>query len=263
MSLGTSGTLFGVTQQPAGADTPLAPFCDATGQHLPLACTMSCTGVLTQVLRECCPDGWTHEEACKRLQNDEVGIGCNGVTFLPFLGGERTPNWPHAEGALLGLTAQTINKEKLGLLWYRACMEAITFCLADTLQCFPDDKMEKLYVVGGGARNPFWRQMIADIMECQLVFPMETESAALGAAFQAGAAAERSPVKENVTKQNIPMESGKVEPTVENAEAYKQAFERYRSLGKLLFGKDCLLILNRRRLFLGNQSLTCKILLSF
>lgn len=115
-------------------------------------------------------------------------------------------------------------------------MEAITFCLADTLQYFPDAKLKKLYVVGGGAKNPFWRQMIADVMQCQLVFPMETESAAIGAAFQAGAAAEGIPIKDYVATQSIPMEPVKVEPIVENTAAYEKAFERYRSLGKALFG---------------------------
>ena len=238
MSLGTSGTLFGVSESPAATNTPLAPFCDATGQHLPLACTMSCTGVLTQVLRECCPEGWTHEDACQRLQNGEIGIGCNGATFLPFLGGERTPNWPHATGALLGLTAQSLNKDTLGLLWYRACMESITFCLADTLQYFPESKLDKLYVVGGGAKNKFWRQMIADVMQCELVFPVEPESAALGAAFQAGAASKGIPVKDYVAQQNIPIETSEVKPNEENAAAYMNAFERYRLCGGKLFGQN-------------------------
>ncbi|CAB9528839.1 Xylulose kinase [Seminavis robusta] len=243
MSLGTSGTLFGVSDTPAPLNTPLAPFCSACGQHLPLACTMSCTGVLTQVLRECCPKGWTHEDACERLsESTSIDIGCNGLTFLPFLGGERTPNWPHATGALLGLTQQTMtngDNNLLGLLWYRACMEAITFCLADTLQYFPSGKkLDKVLLVGGGAKNPFWRQMIADVLQCPLVFPVETESAALGAAFQAGAAATGTSVKEYVLQQNIEMEPAEVKPSPDNFKAYEVAFERYRSLGHKLFGKD-------------------------
>ena len=243
MSLGTSGTLFGVSDTPVPTNTPLAPFCDATGQHLPLACTMSCTGVLTQVLQECCPRGWTHETACQKLEDakDTIGIGCNGVTFLPYLGGERTPNWPHATGALVGLTAQSVKAQDdhLSLLWYRACMEAITFCLADTLQYFPNkQRLDKMYVVGGGAKNPFWRQMIADVMQCPLVFPVETESAALGAAFQAGAAATGVSVKDFVLQQNIPMEPQVVEPNPANFEAYEKAFQRYRSYGQSMFGRQ-------------------------
>lgn len=50
-----------------------------------------------------------------------ISIGCDGVTFLPYLGGKRTPNWPHATGALLGLTHQTISKNTqhydLLILW--------------------------------------------------------------------------------------------------------------------------------------------------
>ena len=219
---------------------------------------MSCTGVLTQVLRECCPKGWTHDIACQKLMmmRAQIGIGCNGVTFLPYLGGERTPNWPHATGALLGLNSQNMNNNNnngsaeesddddtgshhyLGLLWYRACMEAITFCLADTLQYFPEGsrKLNKLYVVGGGAKNPLWRQMIADVLQCPLAFPVEAESAALGAAFQAGAAAKGIPVEEYVARQKIELEPTVVEPNPENFHAYAEALDRYRRYGQKLFG---------------------------
>ena len=200
---------------------------------------MSCTGVLTQVLEESCPKGWTHEDVCRRLQNEssEIVIGCDGVTFLPYLLGERTPNWPHATGALLGLTSKHLKREHLGLLWYRACMESITFCLVDTLRYFPKNArtLEKLYVVGGGAKNPLWRQMIADVMQCKLVFPVETESAALGAAFQAGAAADGVSVKDYVCRQAIDMEPNVVHPISANFDAYQKAFQRYRTLGQALF----------------------------
>jgi xylulokinase len=228
LSLGTSGTLFGVSRNPAPLNTPLAPFCDATGNHLPLACVMSCTGVLTQVLNEWCPDGWTHEDASEAAGN--IPIGCHGLTFLPYLSGERTPNWPHATGALLGLTSQ--NFQQTPGLVYRACLEGITFLLADALHYFPS-KVDTLYVVGGGARNPLWRQMIADVLNCKLVFPVEAESAALGAAFQAGAAATGQDVADYVLQQNIELEKETVEP--KNHQEYQEAFERYRRLGKALF----------------------------
>jgi xylulokinase len=234
LSLGTSGTLFGVSNTPVSLNTPLAPFCDATGRHLPLACVMSCTGVLTQVLNEWCSSSssvpWSHEEASQEAA--KVPIGCHGITFLPYLGGERMPNWPHATGALLGLTPANLKYAQDPAVLYRACLEGITFLLADALQYFPES-VDQLLVVGGGAKNSVWCQMIADILNCELRFPLEAESAALGAAFQAGAAATGTDVADYVRQQTIPIKPNIVEP--ENPEAYQDALEQYRRFGTALF----------------------------
>ena len=164
--------IFAVSDQPIPTNTPLAPFCDATGRHLPLACTMSCTGVLTQVMKELCnPPFKSHDEASKAAST--VPIGCHGITFLPYLSGERTPNIPDATGAILGLTQANIQYANDPAVIYRACMEGITMVLANALKLFPN-KIDTLLVVGGGANNPLWRQIIADSLNCTLMFPLET-----------------------------------------------------------------------------------------
>eukprot|EP00980_Cylindrotheca_fusiformis_P015924 scaffold4661_cov108-Cylindrotheca_fusiformis.AAC.7 len=234
LSLGTSGTIFAVSDTPVSDSPVLAPFCDATGRYLPLACTISCTGVLTQVLNEY-TDWSSHEEASRHAAS--VGIGCHGITFLPYLGGERTPNWPHATGALLGLTASNLKYASDPAVVYRACLEGITFLLADALSHFPNkDTITTLLVVGGGAKNPLWQQMIADILNCELRYPLETESAALGAAFQAGAAATGAMVDDYVQKQNLERN-----PTVtvpKNHEEYQDAFQRYKHFATRLFDRS-------------------------
>jgi xylulokinase len=111
-------------------------------------------------------------------------------------------------------------------------MEGITFVLANALRYFPDT-VDTLLVVGGGANNPLWRQMIADVMNCKLIFPLEAESAALGAAFQAGAAATGLDVAGYVREQNIPMRPEIVEP--QNHKAYQEVFQRARRFGEALF----------------------------
>ena len=249
LSLGTSGTVFGVSKTPVNSlEAPsLAPFCDATGNYLPLACIMSCTGVLTSVLNEWCPSDWSHTDATTAA-TENVEIGCSGITCLPFWGGERTPNIPHATGAFLGITPTNLkqqhgkdedysvlsNDEYRGAVLYRACMEGITFCLADALRQFPNhETITTLYVVGGGSKNPLWRQMIADIFNCRLVFPVETETGALGAAFQAGAAATGTDVADFVQQQTILFEPTIVEPQYH--ELYQEAHERYRKYVKLLY----------------------------
>jgi xylulokinase len=245
LSLGTSGTIFGVSDSTVETGTPVAPFCDATGKYLPLVCVMSCTGVLNSVLENWCTSPgtkMTHEEATKLAE--KIPPGCNGLTFLPYIGGERTPNWPHATGALLGLTPQNMNCMSGGSpgLVYRAAMEGITFLLAEALDqmresCGDGFNPKSLFVVGGGSKNSFWRQMFADVFQLELRFPLEPESAALGAAFQAGAAVTGIDVDQYVLKQKVDMEETVLKPTTDEStiQIYKDAFKKYKVLSKKLF----------------------------
>jgi xylulokinase len=99
VSLGTSGTLFGVSGAPiVDATGAIAPFCDATGAWLPLVCTLNCTRAAEEA-REAF--GLSQEEATRLAAQEEAG--CRGVNFIPYLAGERTPNWPNSSGAILGL----------------------------------------------------------------------------------------------------------------------------------------------------------------
>ena len=97
VSLGTSGTVFGYSSTPViDATGAVAPFCDATGGYLPLLCTMehqSRRGAAALVRPRPRADG----------QARRIGPpGCDGVRFLPYITGERTPNWPDATGASVG-----------------------------------------------------------------------------------------------------------------------------------------------------------------
>jgi len=288
LSLGTSGTIFGVSESsqfskedhvlptsslssspsyssspPLSSSSSIAPFRDATGRYLPLVCVMSCTGVLNCVLKNWC--SMDHEEAIVLAK--DVPVGCHGLTFLPYLGGERTPDWPHATGALLGLTPQnmvcmggghtTSTKTSAGIL-YRCAMEGITFLLADALeemllscrqrqQQGKDDNHDhdqydntdtpSIMVVGGGSKNPLWRQMLADVLGVNLLFPTEPESAALGAAFQAGAVATGVNMIQFIDQQPVPVEDVTVTPTTDptTLQMYRHARQRYREYSTKLF----------------------------
>lgn len=79
---------------------------------------------------------------------------------------------------------------------------------------------QSLLFVGGGSQNKLWRQMLADVMQVELFFPLEEESAALGAAFQVGAAVHASgghgcSVEEYVLRQPIAMREESVRPTTD------------------------------------------------
>ena len=229
MSLGTSGTLFGASdtavEDPSGT---VAPFRDATGRYLPLLCLQNCTNVLKEVAMSY---SMGHDELTSLAAKEPVG--CHGVTFLPYLTGERTPNWPHATGCLLGLGPGAMRP---GLV-YRAAMESVTFAMRagfERMQAL-GVHCDELRLVGGGSKNALWRRIIADTFGLTLRFPAEAESAALGAALQAAAASEGADVGEYVASHAPPLLGEDMQPDPSMRAAYDAAFERHQRLGRQLF----------------------------
>lgn len=234
LSLGTSGTLFGAAPEPILDKTgTICAFCDAAGQALPLLCTVNCTGATEEVRRLC---GLDHDQLA--MLAAEEAPGCEGVTFLPYLQGERTPNWPHATGTVLGLRPGLM---RLGLL-YRAAMEGATFSLLQGLQEMKERggvQTTELRLVGGGSKSQIWRQIIADAFQLPLRFPIETETAALGAALQAAALVTCTAVGKFVANEGQPqLEQKALQPNLDKANIYNEAFQRFVRLGTSLFGPD-------------------------
>jgi xylulokinase len=236
VSLGTSGTLFGplaACPPPAVvASGAVAPFCDATGGWLPLLCTLNCTLPAEEVRAAF---ALSHDEAAAAAAS--VPPGCGGVTFLPYLAGERTPDWPHAAGALTGLRASHLASP--GLL-YRAALEGATFGLVAGLDLLrrTGAPASSLRVVGGGAKSALWRRIVADAFGLPVLVPVETEAAALGAALQAGAAAAGAGVREFVAAAAPPLDDGaRVDPDAGVAAAYAEAMARFGAVGEALYGE--------------------------
>ncbi|PRW34012.1 Xylulokinase [Chlorella sorokiniana] len=232
LSLGTSGTLFGPSSKPVlDPSGTICPFADATGAWLPLLCTLNCTGVTEEVrltVGKCLDhDSMTNEASVEPP-------GCHGVTFLPFINGERTPNWPQATGSVLGLRPGLMRP---GLL-YRAAMEGATFTLLAGMQRMKDYGLAatELRVVGGGSQNRLWRRIVADAFQLPLRFPAEPEAAALGAALQAAAVHTGTPIADFVEAHPPPLEPGVLQPQHTTAAAYDEAFRRHQRWGACLFG---------------------------
>ncbi|GIM00695.1 hypothetical protein Vretimale_5633 [Volvox reticuliferus] len=183
LSLGTSGTIFAKSPIPILDPTGvICPFCDATGAYLPLLCTLNCTRVLEEV-REAF--GLDHTALTALAEKEPAG--CGGVIWLPYMIGERTPCWPHACGALFGLRAGSLRP---GLV-YRAAIEGATLSLLSGFRRMVRAGLQpsrRLRLVGGGAKNALWRQVVADAFQMEVLLPAEPDSAALGAALQVGAA---------------------------------------------------------------------------
>lgn len=177
VSLGTSGTVFSFTAGPAiDPKGEAAAFCSSTDGWLPLACTLNCTSATEWVMGLL---GLDRSEFEARLQSSMPGAA--GLTFIPYLNGERTPNRPAGFGILSGLQSFHTSTELV-----RAVVEGLTFGLAYAMRALSRAGIEPgaVTLVGGGAASEAWSQIVADVFRLPVHRPALTEAAALGAALQ-------------------------------------------------------------------------------
>ncbi len=181
ISLGTSGTVFAVSDAPTtDASGAVAGFADATGRYLPLVCTLNATRVTDAV------GAWLgadHAELDALALAGPTGAG--GVSLLPYLDGERTPNRPDAHGMLTGLRTGT-TREHLA----RAAYEGVVCGLLDGLDSLRTVDVAvdgRLFLVGGGARSAAYPRIVADLAQRAVTLVEATELVALGACVQAAA----------------------------------------------------------------------------
>jgi xylulokinase len=229
MSLGSSGTVYAYTDQPQISEqASVATFCSSSGGWLPLICTMNLTNA-TGAIREL----FAMDIAAFNLAVDQAPIGAQGVSMLPFLNGERVPALPHATGSILGLDATNLTQANL----CRAVVEGTTFGLRYGLDLLRDSGIQStdIRLIGGGAKSPVWRQIVADIMGTPVICTEHAEAAALGAAIQAAWCYSNAVGAEPETLSSLCARcvaldaSSKTRPVAANVIAYRQVYERYRS----------------------------------
>ena len=179
VSIGTSGTAYAVAAEPAADESGLvAGFADATGRFLPLVATVNAARILTVTAR--------------LLGTDPSGLsslalaapaGAGGLTLLPYLDGERSPNRPDASGVLRGLTSTNTTPENLA----RAAVEALLCSLADAIGNLADCGIiaQRVILIGGAARSEAVRRIAPAIFGVPVTVPPPAEYVALGAARQA------------------------------------------------------------------------------
>lgn len=224
-SFGTSGTLYGVADKPViDGQGEVAAFCDSTDQWLPLVCTMNVT-VVTEQVREMF--GWDLKQLEAAVAT--VPAGADGVTFLPYLNGERTPNLPGGSGVLHGLRTTNMTPAHLA----RAAVEGATLGLAYGLKRFRDLGMAptEIRLTGGGSKSNVWRQIAADCFNAEVVTLTTSEGAALGSAIQAAfALANEGGDKtsyDELTKRLVTLdESTRCKPNAGNAARYAEQLDR-------------------------------------
>jgi xylulokinase len=223
MSLGTSGTIFGASDKPIiDPQGLLAAFCSSTGNWLPLLCTMNCT-VASEVTRELFEKGVKEFDAYA----SEAPIGCEGVVMLPYFNGERTPNYPRGKGCLMGFDLTNMSEKNIS----RAALESAIYGLKLGLDAFNALGYEarEIRLIGGGAKSPVWRQMVADVCNLPVVVPKIGEAAAFGGALQAYwcLLGETASIADIVAEHvELERESACL-PIEENVKEYAKAYQNY------------------------------------
>ncbi|KAB2369531.1 xylulokinase [Actinomadura montaniterrae] len=187
VSIGTSGTAFAVADSPAADPSGLvAGFADATGRFLPLVCTLNAARILTAAASM---TGAGLDELSALALAAEPGAG--GLTLLPYLDGERTPDRPGATGVLAGLTTSNATRENIA----RAAVEALLCSLADAVGHLAAQGVtpRRTLLIGGGARSDAVRALAPAILGTPVTVPEPAEYVALGAARQAAWALAGTP----------------------------------------------------------------------
>ncbi|NEM92414.1 xylulokinase [Galbitalea soli] len=179
ISIGTSGTVFAVTDAPIADESgTVAGFADASGLYLPLVATLNAARILDSIAGLL---GVDHEELGRLALQAEPGSG--GLVLHPYFEGERTPNLPDATATLTGMTLASTTRPRLA----RAAIEGMLCALADGLDAVTrlGVRADRLLLIGGAAQNEAVSAIAAQVFDIPVVVPEPGEFVAAGAAVQA------------------------------------------------------------------------------
>jgi xylulokinase len=160
-----------------------------------------------------------------------VPAGSQGLFFLPYLSGERTPHAdPDARGCFVGLTLAHTRGHML-----RAIMEGVTYSMRDSLEIIEglDVPVRQIRASGGGSRSPLWRQIQADVFGRKVVTINSEEGAAYGVALLAsvGAGAFKDIAEACGATIRVVQETAPNKPAMKG---YDRAFPVYQQLYRSL-----------------------------
>jgi len=211
ISLGTSGVVSAVTDvAPADPSGIVAGFADATGRHLPLVCTLNGAPVLAATARALGVDLDTFAQLAL-----SAPPGSDGLTLLPYLAGERSPNLPDATGTLSGITAANFSPAHVARAAVEGLLCSLVYC-REQIEA-QGVSVERCTMVGGGAKSTAVRAIAPALFGGEITLPADGEYVALGAARQATWA----------LTGDLP--EWKVETTTLTATPTPEVYERYRA----------------------------------
>ena len=225
LSLGTSGVIFAATDRPLyEPEGRVHAFCHAApGRWHLMSVMLSAAGSLRWYRDAIAPGeafGPLVEEAAS------VAPGSEGLVFLPYLSGERSPHPdPDARGAFVGLSL-THGRAHLT----RAVLEGVAFGLRDGLDLMVDAGIahpSTIRASGGGTASPVWRRILADVLDAEIATVETTEGAAYGAALLAAVGAGWY---ETVAKATAGIRTTPVARPGPDAARYRDIHAAYREL---------------------------------
>ncbi len=234
--LGTSGVVFAHTDklriEPEGR---LHSFCHASpGTWHVMGVTLSAAGSFK----------WFRDTFCEHEkdvtlqrktdvyellteQASEIPAGSEGLIFLPYLTGERTPYPdPDAKATFTGITVRHNKKH-----FIRSVLEGVTYSLKDCLELNKKTGLDisEIRISGGGAKSKLWKQILADVFETELVVLNSTEGASFGAALLAAVGTGNFKSVEEACNKSISRKDS-IYPVKENTLRYRDYYEIYKNL---------------------------------
>jgi len=233
LTVGTSGVVFATTPsaliEPQGR---LHAFCHAVPDmwHF-MGVMLSAAGSLQWYRDTLAPDR-SFDDLLKEAE--AVPAGSEGLQFLPYLSGERTPHPdPLARGAFIGITLRHGRAHMT-----RAVLEGVAFGLKDSFTLIQNAGLAgitQVHASGGGTKGPLWRSIMASVLNAELVTVNTTEGGAYGAALLAGVGAGRWSDVASACKACIKI-TGSTQPDQTDVAAYQQAYSIYQELYPALKG---------------------------
>ena len=226
-TIGTGGQLFITVERPLyDPELRMHTFCHAIpGRWFMMAASLS-AGLSLKWLRENVLDGEPYGKLADSAA--EMPPGAEGLLFLPYLLGERTPHMdPRARAAFVGLT---LRHRKAHLV--RAVMEGVVLALREGLELMLGLGVEVKRIVasGGGTRHPLWLQLQADIFNREIYQTETEEAAAVGAALLAGVGVGIYKDVDEACARTVRWREEVIRPDPANVARYDEIFARYRRL---------------------------------
>jgi len=227
LTVGTSGVIFAATPAPLiEPQGRLHAFCHAVpGMWHFMGVMLSAAGSLQWYRDTLAPD-MSFDALLEEAES--VPAGSEGLFFLPYLSGERTPHPdPQARGAFIGLTVRHGRGHMT-----RAVLEGVAYGLKDSFTLIQNAGLERIVQVrasGGGTRGELWRKILAAVLESDLVMVNTAEGAAFGAALLAGTGAGVWLDVPSACRKTIQI-TGQTVPNAMELDIYRQGYAVYRDL---------------------------------
>jgi xylulokinase len=235
-TIGTSGVVFAATAHPTfDKRGRVHTFCHAIPNRWHVMGVTQAAGLSLRWFRD--RFGVVGDGASSKYEGDPYDLLCreaasappgsDGVLWLPYLMGERTPHLdPDARAALVGLAASHTRAHIL-----RAILEGVAFSLRDTLTIFVEMEvpLETIRLGGGGSRGPLWRQIQADVYGHELEIVAAEEGAAYGAALLAGVGSGTWSSVDEACLRAVRV-AARIEPDASAAALMNRRYSAYRAL---------------------------------